>query len=82
MEKNVEVASNRKQVFARRALVLGLATVAAVPVFATGPTITVDYASFGTKTIEQVQTMLTAVLPAAAVLFGTIKGISWLRGIL
>lgn len=81
MENKVESHSNENKA-GRRLGVAVLVAVAAVPAFATGPTITVDYATFGSETIEQVQTMLTAILPAAAVLFGTMKGLSWLRGIL
>lgn len=66
--------------------VLGLCaafSIAAVPSFAgTGPAITVDYGAFGDNVIDQVQAMLAEALPVAAVLFGTIKGISWLRAIL
>jgi hypothetical protein len=81
MENVVEVASDRK--LGQRLAVVGLAVVACVPAFAqTAPVISVDYGSFGTEVVKQIQSMLTAVLPAAAVLFGTLKGISWVRGIL
>jgi hypothetical protein len=83
MEIAVKVASNRK--LGQRLGIFGvLGLVAIVPAFAqtAAPVISVDYASFGTNVVSQIQNMLTAVLPAAAVLFGTMKGISWVRGVL
>lgn len=66
----------------KRAGVVLAISIAAVPVFATAPTLTVNYASFGTAVLGQIETMLAAIIPVAAVMFGTLKGISWLRSIL
>lgn len=69
--------------FGRRAGILAVMTAVAVaPVFADAPSITVNYDAFGTGVISEIQKMLTAILPAVAVLFGTMKGIQWVRAIL
>lgn len=82
MNEVTVVPSNRKASNAKRLGVVCFVALAAVPVFAQAPTITVDYDAFGTGVLTQVQTMLAAIIPVAAVLFGTMKGLSWLRSVI
>lgn len=72
----------KKFLNARSAVMAFTVVVGCAGAFAQTPTITVDYASFGDEVLSQVSTMLTAILPVAAVLFGVLKGLSWLRGML